>query len=104
MSKGYWIHHADVHHAAAFEAYRARMAAALAGHQHKYLIRGRTQQQLEGSCRHRTVVIEFASYDAALACFNDPCVQAARQARLRTVDGTPVAEVDFLVCEGEPDT
>ena len=36
---------------------------------------------MEGKPRARNVVIEFPSYEAALACFHDPKYQAAKAIR-----------------------
>ena len=57
-------------------------------------MRGGTREVVEGKVRSRTVVLEFPSYEAALACYRSPDYQAAKQLR----DGK--AEVDLVVVEG----
>lgn len=100
MGKGYWILHADVIDAERFERYRERMREALAAHEHNYLVRGGLQDPLEGVVRGRTVVIEFPTYDAALACWHDSAVASARACRQDRFDGEPAAHVDAIVCAG----
>ena len=48
----------------------------------------------EGRARSRSVVIEFPSYEAALACYRSPDYQAAKA--LRKGKG----EIDLVVIEG----
>jgi uncharacterized protein (DUF1330 family) len=48
----------------------------------------------EGKQRARTVVIEFPSYDAALACYRSPEYQAAKALRKGK------AEADIVAIEG----
>jgi uncharacterized protein (DUF1330 family) len=48
----------------------------------------------EGRARSRTVVIEFPSYEAALACYRSPDYQAAKALRLGK------GNIDLLVIEG----
>src|SRR4029434_4118295 len=45
------------------------------------LARGGRSGQMEGNGRPRNVVIEFPSYDDAVACYNSPEYQAARAMR-----------------------
>jgi uncharacterized protein (DUF1330 family) len=49
---------------------------------------------MEGSARDRIVVLEFPSFEAALACYRSPEYQAAKKLR----DGK--AEADVIVTEG----
>ena len=60
----------------------------------QYLARGGTHSQLEGEGRPRNVVIEFPSYDDAVACYNSPEYQAAKAKR----KGAGVAEI--VIVEG----
>ena len=43
----------------------------------RYLVRGGRGEVMEGAQRARTVVLEFPSYEAALACYRSPEYQAA---------------------------
>ena len=99
-NKGYWILHADVLDLERFERYRVRLLEALANHEHRYLVRAGRGELVEGQVRGRTVIIEFPSYELALACWDDPGVSAARAVRQRLDGGLPAAHVDGFVCEG----
>ena len=50
--------------------------------------------QLEGEGRPRNVVIEFPSYDDAIACYNSPEYQAAKAKR------KGAGEADIVIVEG----
>jgi uncharacterized protein (DUF1330 family) len=60
----------------------------------RYLVRGGTREVPEGEARSRIVVLEFPSYDAALACYRSPEYQAAKKLR----EGNGIA--DLVVVEG----
>lgn len=60
----------------------------------RYLVRGGAREVPEGKVRARTVVLEFPSYDAALACYRSPEYQAAKKLR----DGK--GEIDLIIVEG----
>ena len=79
MPKGYWIANNIVHDAATYESYKAANAAPLAKYGAKFVVRGGTQEGKEGTTFPRTVVIEFASYADALACYDDPGVSGGGQ-------------------------
>ena len=94
MPKGYWIPHIDVSNP---EGYKAYMAATPAAHE-KYggraLVRGGTQEVVEGKGRSRNVLREFPDYATALACYRSP--EYAKAIKLR--QGTSIA--DLIVIEG----
>lgn len=94
MAKGYWIGRIDVHDAARYQAYIAANAAPFAAHGARFLVRGGVFECVEGSSRSRNVVIEFPSYEAALACYHSPEYQAAKALR------DPVSEGDLIIVEG----
>jgi uncharacterized protein (DUF1330 family) len=94
MPKGYWIAHVTVDDPQAYEEYRARNGAAFAKYGGKFLVRGGRHETPEGSLRPRHVVIEFPSYEAALACYRSPEYVEASKYRL------PVSKGDFVVIEG----
>lgn len=86
--KGYWIGNMDVRDAAIYEKYRAANAKPFADYGAKFLVRGGTQQIREGSANARTVVIEFASYADAVACYESAGYQAAKDIRMSVADGS----------------
>jgi uncharacterized protein (DUF1330 family) len=94
MAKGYWIPHIDVSNP---EGYKAYMAATPAAHD-KYgghaLVRGGTQQVVEGRSRSRNVLREFPDYATALACYRSAEYQRAKPLRL------PHSVCDFVIIEG----
>ena len=100
MAKGYWIIHADVHDAEAFELYRAANETAFASVPHRYLVRGGKSVVREGNVRSRTVVIEFPSYETAVALYEAPEASEARAIRQQIIGGLAAADVDFLIVEG----
>ena len=60
----------------------------------KFLARGGKSEVLEGTARARNVVIEFASMEDALACYNSPEYTAARKIR------QSISEGEFVLVEG----
>lgn len=94
MPKAYWVAHATVTDAAAYEAYRSANAAAFAKYGARFLVRGGAQDVVEGALAPRCVVIEFADLATARACYDSPEYQAAKALRL------PVSLVDLCIVEG----
>ena len=76
MAKGYWIFHATITDPEAYKQYVARDGAAFAKYGARFLVRGGDFFVAEGEARQRHVVIEFESYDVALACYRSPEYQA----------------------------
>ncbi len=60
----------------------------------RFLVRGGAREVVEGRVRARTVVLEFPSYHAALACYRSPDYQAAAALRQGK------AEYDLIIIEG----
>jgi len=94
MPKGYWVAHVDVDDPQAYEDYKAANAAPFAEYGARFLVRGGPCDTREGQVRARTVVIEFPSYAAALACYESPGYQAAKALR------DPVSTGDLVIVEG----
>lgn len=92
--KGYWVAHVTVTDPDRYAGYAEAAPAAFARYDARVLARGGRYTQMEGDGRARNVVIEFPSYEAALACYNSPEYQAARARR----DGAGVAEI--VIIEG----
>lgn len=90
MPKAYWIANMDVHDAAKYDVYRAANAAPFAQYGAKFIVRGGKQEVREGAGRARSVVIEFASYAEAIACYESDGYQAAKALRVDISDGTLV--------------
>lgn len=88
MAKGYWIANMAVRDAQVYDTYRAAIAKPLKDFGARFLVRGGTQANPEGSTHSRTVVIEFPSYAEALACYESADYQAAKDIRLNVADGT----------------
>jgi len=94
MKKGYWIVRADVTEPEGYKAYVVADMPAIGKFGGRFLVRGGTFEICEGAARSRSVVIEFPSYQAALACYRSPEYQAAAALRKGK------AEFDLVVVEG----
>lgn len=94
MAKGYWVGHVDVHDADRYQEYITANETVFAQYGGRFLIRGAPQQVKEGQARQRTVVIEFASYAAAKACYESAGYAQAMAKRL------PCSTADILIVEG----
>ncbi|MEP2784482.1 MAG: DUF1330 domain-containing protein [Pseudoruegeria sp.] len=94
MPKGYWIAHMDVKDPDAYESYRSAVVLPLSKFGGRFIIRAGTSEIREGKQRNRSVVIEFGSYETALACYDSPEYQAVRSLRLNAADG------DLMIIEG----
>ena len=92
--KGYWIAHVDVTDPEGYKPYQAANATAFGKFGARFLVRGGRQEVTEGHARTRSVVIEFPSYEAALACYRSPDYQAAKALRMGK------GEIDLVVIEG----
>lgn len=87
MAKGYWIARVDVDDPEAYKEYVATAAPAYKEHGAVFLVRGGECDGVEGQFRRRNVVIEFPSYEAALACYNSEIYQKAKAIRQRYSTG-----------------
>lgn len=94
IAKGYWIVHITVTDAARYPEYVAADSPVIAVHGGTFLVRAGRYEAPEGSARERHVVIEFPSYEAALACYHSPAYQAA--AKLRQA----YAQSELVIVEG----
>ena len=77
----YWIGHVTISNPTAYEAYRQANAIAFAKYGARFLVRGGSQEVVEGVVRPRTVVIEFPDLKAAQDCYHSPEYQAAKAKR-----------------------
>lgn len=94
MPKGYWVGRVDVTNPDIYRNYLALNGKAFAKYGAKFLVRGGAFENPKGTARARNVVIEFASYEAALECWNSLEYQAALAAQKGG------AEVDMVIIEG----
>lgn len=94
MPKGYIIGHITVNDPEAYQEYIIRDTPILERLGGKFVVRGGQSQVMEGEVLNRHVVLEFPSYEAALAAYNDPEYQEVADIRRRTADSV------ILVVEG----
>jgi uncharacterized protein (DUF1330 family) len=94
MPKGYWIGHVDVSNPENYPDYMKAAQPAYEKYGAKFIVRGGKCAAVEGDARGRHVVVEFASYEAALACYHSPEYQAAAKIRRANSVG------EILIVEG----
>jgi uncharacterized protein (DUF1330 family) len=94
MPKAYWIARVDVNDPETYKKYVETGKPAFERYNAKFLARGGRTEALEGKNRARNVLIEFASMEDALACYNSPEYTAARAIR------QAVSEGDWILVEG----
>ena len=94
MAKGYWIGRVDVHSDEGYKPYAAANPAIFKKFGGRYVVRGGQFTAVEGQSRTRNVVIEFADYATALACYNSPEYQAAKAKR------KDAGEAEIVIVEG----
>jgi uncharacterized protein (DUF1330 family) len=96
MSKGYWVtSYRKTNDPAKLAAYAQLAAPAVAAAGGKFIVRGPAEEVREQGLKERTVVIEFASYEAAIAAYESDAYKKALEALgdgverdLRIVRGT----------------
>lgn len=94
MAKGYWFFQATVHDMETYKKYIAADRVSFEKFGARYLVRGGEHQIVEGKARDRQVVIEFDSYEQALACYHSPEYQAAAKFRFASADS------DIVIVKG----
>ena len=94
MAKGYWIGRVDVHNDEGYKPYAQANGAIFKKYGGRYVVRGGKHTGVEGQARSRNVVIEFADFDAAMACYNSPEYQENIKRR------TPHSIAELVVVEG----
>jgi uncharacterized protein (DUF1330 family) len=94
MAKGYWIGRVDVHNEEGYKAYAAANPAIFKKFGGRYVIRGGKFEGMEGQSRSRNVVIEFADYAAAMACYRSPEYQKNIKRR------EPCSIAELIIIEG----
>jgi uncharacterized protein (DUF1330 family) len=94
MAKAYWIARVTVSNPDQYKLYAESAPLAFKKYGAVILARGGRSGQLEGEGRPRNVVIEFPSYDDAVACYNSPEYQSAKAKR------KGASEADIVIVEG----
>ena len=94
MSKGYWIGRVEVTNTDEYKNYVVLNAAAFSKYNARFLVRGGPFEVAEGGAKSRNVVLEFPSYEQALACYHSPEYAKAIDAR------KGAALVDLIIIEG----
>ncbi len=94
MAKGYWVGRLDVGDPEGYKAYVAANAAPFRKFGARFLVRGGRFEPKEGTSRSRNVLLEFADFATALACYESPDYAAAMALRRGKSDG------DLIVVEG----
>ena len=79
--KGYWVAHVTVTDADKYQKYIEDSAIAFKKYRANILARGGRYTGLEGNSHARNVIIEFPSYEDALACYNSEEYQSAKAKR-----------------------
>ncbi|MBN9549337.1 MAG: DUF1330 domain-containing protein [Alphaproteobacteria bacterium] len=92
--KGYWIALVDVRDPEVYKQYIEANAKAFAKYGAKFLVRAGRHADPEGPTGNRHVVVEFESYDRAVACYESPEYQDALKFRLAASTG------HFVIVEG----
>ena len=93
--KAYWIAHVDVTDPEQYQQYTQRAPAAFKAFGGRFLARGGRSEAMEGRpTPQRSVVIEFDSYEQAVACYRSKEYQEAWAQR----QGAARAEV--IIVEG----
>jgi uncharacterized protein (DUF1330 family) len=74
----YWVARSKINDPVEYKKYTDPLPAIFAAYGGKVLARGGRYQIMEGPEKfHRFIVIEFASFEQAVGCFNSPEYQAA---------------------------
>jgi len=94
MAKGYWIVHITVTDPENYPRYIEADRIPFEKYGATFMVRGGRHTAPEGPARPRHVIVEFASYEDALACCNSPEYQEA--AKLRQA----YADSELVIVEG----
>jgi uncharacterized protein (DUF1330 family) len=94
MAKGYWIARVDVANEEGYTPYAAANPAIFKKFGGRFVVRGGPFENPEGTSRSRNVVIEFPSYEQALACYRSPEYQANLKIR------QPHSAIDIIIIGG----
>jgi uncharacterized protein (DUF1330 family) len=92
----YWVARSKINDPVEYKKYTDRLPAIFARYGAKILARGGRYQLMEGPDKfHRFVVIEFPTFDQAVACFTSPEYEEAAAFRR-----SGAGEVETIIVEG----
>ena len=96
MAKGYWIAHVEVTNPERYKDYVKANAIAFAKFGARFVVRGGAaiSSKTGDADKRRHVVLEFDSFETAMACLHSPEYQAAAKIR------DEASNVELLVVEG----
>jgi uncharacterized protein (DUF1330 family) len=92
--KGYWIARVTVTDPDQYKFYAEGAGSAFRQYDARILARGGKYKQLEGEGRPRNVVVEFPTFEKAIACYNSPEYQEAKAKR------AAAGIADIVIVEG----
>jgi uncharacterized protein (DUF1330 family) len=94
MAKGYWVVDVEVTDVDRYRVYREFVTGYVASRGGRFLTRAGKVVVKEGTARTRTVIVEFPSFDEAIAAYDDEEYTEGRKLR------AGAGELDFVVVEG----
>ena len=95
MAKGYWLSaYRSIKDQTALQDYAKLAGPAIQAAGGRFLVRGNPAKTYEAGLNQRTVIVEFDSVEAAIACHDGPAYQAALKALGNAV------ERDLRIIEG----
>lgn len=94
MAKAYWVARVDVSDPDAYKNYIEANAEAFRAYGARFIVRGGRFECKEGAARQRNVVIEFDSYEKAVACYESEAYAYAKSLRASH------AVSDLVIVEG----
>jgi uncharacterized protein (DUF1330 family) len=94
MPKAYWIVRVSVREPERYPEYLAAARPAFEKFGAKFIVRGGAFELMEGQARERNVVVEFADFLTATACYRSAEYQKAKLIR------QACADADFIIIEG----
>lgn len=92
--RGYWIAHVQVTDPEIYQTYVESLKTPFEKFNARFLVRGGAFEQAEGNLNDRHIVVEFDSFDTALACYNSD--EYAEPIRLRQAS----TDSDLIVVRG----
>lgn len=98
MPKGYWIVRIDVmRDPDRYSEYAKLAIPALREFGARFLVRSGSYREMEGNARQKNIIVEFSSFEQAIACYDSPEYQTALAIRKELADG------ELVIVEGYDD-